>query len=199
MRTEYAAPWRQQFTVEVLQAEMAKRSSKWRLGDIDEDRREEIKRVMVEATRMWIQSLHDSVWPNIVFMVSDEVRRRSLCGRNQQCLVCHHNNNVAGNNMEHNLFHCPIAFHAAEQIEYGVWKDMVSHPFRLQSGGKRIDQQLCYLGALLQVWEEAAVLHVESVKPWTLNNSTCARLARVCVCFTTCVRCVLYAVLRVLG
>ena len=30
MRTEYAAPWRQEFTVEVLQAEMAKRSAKWR-------------------------------------------------------------------------------------------------------------------------------------------------------------------------
>jgi hypothetical protein len=172
VREEYAAPWRLEFTVEVLQAEMAKRSSMWRVGDIDEDRREEIKRVMVEATRMWIQSLHDTAWPNIVFMVSEEVRRRSLCGRNQQCLLCHHNNDVAGNNMEHNLFHCPLAFHAAEQIEYAVWKDMVSHPFTLQSGGKRIDQQLCYLGALLQGWEEAAALHVENVKPWT-NNELC--------------------------
>ena len=58
------------------------------------------------------------------------------------------------------------------QIEYAVWKDMVSHPFTLQSGGKRIDQQLCYLGALLQGWEEAAALHVENVKPWT-NDELC--------------------------
>ena len=67
VREEYAAPWRLEFTVEVLQAEMAKRSSMWRVGGIDEDRREEIKRVMVEATRMWIQSLHDTVWANIVW------------------------------------------------------------------------------------------------------------------------------------
>ena len=156
MRTEHAAPWRQEFTVEVLQAEMAKRSAKWRIVDVEEDRPEAIKRVMVAATRMWIQSLRDTAWPNIVFMVSEEIRRRSLSGRNQQCLVCHHNNNVAGNSMEHN--HCPIAHHAAEQIEYAVWTDMASHPFRLQSGGKRIDQQLCYLGGLLKVWEEATVL-----------------------------------------
>jgi hypothetical protein len=173
--------------VEVLQAEMAKRSSKWRMVGVQEDRREVIKRVMVAATRMWIQSLHDTVWPNIVFMVSEEIRRRSLSGRNQQCLICHHNNNVAGNNMEHNLFHCPMAHHAAEHIEYAVWTDMVGHPFRLQSGGKRIDQQLCYLGGLLKVWEEAAVGHVENVKPWTLNNSMCYIRAGVCTLLLVCV------------
>ena len=33
---------------------------------------------------------------------------------------------------------------------------MVSHPFRLQADAQRIDQQLCYLGSVLQVWEDAA-------------------------------------------
>ena len=41
---------------------------------------------------------------------------------------------------------------------------MVSHPFRLQAGAQRIDQQLCYLDRLLQVWEDAA--DVGMVKPW---------------------------------
>ena len=40
----------------------------------------------------------------------------------------------------------------------------MSHPFRLQAAAQRIDQQLCYLGSLLQVWEDAA--DVGMVKPW---------------------------------
>jgi hypothetical protein len=43
-----------------------------------------------------------------------------------------------------------------EHIDEAAWLAMVSHPFRLQAGGQRIDQQLCYFGTLLQVWDDAA-------------------------------------------
>jgi hypothetical protein len=51
-----------------------------------------------------------------------------------------------------------------EHIDEAAWLAMVSHPFRLQAGGQRIDQQLCYFGTLLQVWDDAA--DVGMVKPW---------------------------------
>ena len=102
------------------------------------------------------QSLHHTVWPNIVCMVSEEIRRRNRRGREEACLICHQKYDFAGNNMEHNLFHWCMAHHASEHIDVAAWQAMVRYPFRLQSGAKRIDQQLCYLGSLLQVWENAA-------------------------------------------
>ena len=57
-----------------------------------------------------------------------------------------------------------MAHHATEHIDEAAWLAMVSHPFRLQAGGQRIDQQLCYFGTLLQVWDDAA--DVGMVKPW---------------------------------
>ena len=71
---------------------------------------------------------------------------------------------------EHNLFHCPMAHHATEQIDFAVWEAMVE-----------ADQQLCCLGSL-PVLEEAGDLHAGNVKPWSLTNSTC-----VGVYFTTSV------------
>ena len=50
-----------------------------------------------------------------------------------------------------------------EHIDEAAWLAMVSHPFRLQAGGQRIDQQLCYLGTLLQVWETAAAFYAAGV------------------------------------
>jgi hypothetical protein len=72
--------------------------------------------------------------------------------------------------MEHNLFRCLITHHATEQIDRAAWEAMVSHPFRLQAGAQRIDQQLRYLGTLLQVWEDAGGLG--RVKPWS-NEDLC--------------------------
>ena len=112
------------------------------------------------------QSLHHTVWPNIVCMVSEEIRRRSRRGREEACLICHQKYDFAGNNMEHNFFHWFMAHHASEHIDVAAWQAMVRYPFRLTSGAKRIDQQLCYLGSLLQVWENAA--DVGMVTPWTL-------------------------------
>ena len=51
-----------------------------------------------------------------------------------------------------------------EHIDEAAWLAMVSHPFRLQAGGQRIDQQLCYLGTLLQVWDDAADVGIESTR-----------------------------------
>ena len=166
VREEYAAPWRHKITVAALQEEMSNRSAKWRTVEVSEERRELINQVMVETTSMWIQSLQHTVWPNIVYMVSEEIGRRSRRGREKACLICHQKCEFAGNNMEHNLFHCPMAHHASDEIDLAAWQAMVSHPFRMQSGAKRIDQQLCYLGSLLQVWENAA--DVGMVTPWTL-------------------------------
>ena len=92
MREEYAAPWRH--------------SAQWRDAEVSEERRQEINEVLVAARFMWIQSLHHTVWPNIVCMVSEEIRRRSRPGREEACLICHQKYDFAGNNMEHNLFHC---------------------------------------------------------------------------------------------
>ena len=114
---------------------------------------------------MWIQSLHETVWPNIVFMVSEEIRYRSRSGPEQTCLLCHQKYEFSGKNMGHNLFHCLIAHHATEQIDQAAWDAMVSHPFRLQAGAQRIDQQLRYLGTLLQTWEVAGGLG--RVQPWS--------------------------------
>ena len=81
-------------------------------------------------------------------------------------LDCHQKYELAENNMEHNLFYSSMARHASEHIDIAAWQAMVSHPFRLQAGSKGIDQRLCYLGSLLQVWEDAA--DIDMVKPWTL-------------------------------
>ena len=96
-------------------------------------------------------------------MVSEEIRLRSRSGRDFACLICHQKYEYVGGNMEHNLFHCPMAHHATEHIDEAAWLAMVRHPFRLQAGGQRIDQQLCYLGTLLQVWETAAAFYAAGV------------------------------------
>jgi len=166
VRTEHAAPWRHDLTVAALQVEMSNRSAKWRDGDPTEERRQEINQVLLEATSMWIPSLQHTVWPNIVLMISEEIRLRSRRGREEACLICHQKYEWAGKNIEHNLFHCSMAHHVTDQIDKDTWQAMVKHPFRLQSGGPRIDQQLCYCGTLLQVWEDAA--DIGMVKPWSL-------------------------------
>ena len=89
MREEYAAPWRHKITVAALQEEMSNRSAKRRSVEVSEERREDIKEVLVETTSMWIQSLQHTVWPNIVFMVSEEIGRRSRRGRENAGLLCH--------------------------------------------------------------------------------------------------------------
>ena len=128
-----------------------------------------------------------AVWPNIVYMVSEEIGRRSRRGREKACLICHQRSEFAGNNMEHNLFHCPLAHHASDEIDLAAWQAMVSHPFRMQSGAKRIDQQLCYLGSLLQVWENAA--DVGMVTPWTLVLISLVSCFQMFVVLYDCVTC----------
>ena len=56
-----------------LQVEMARRSGKWGTEDPTHERCQKITEIMAAATMMWIQSLHDTVWPNILFMVSEEI------------------------------------------------------------------------------------------------------------------------------
>ena len=106
VRGEYAAPWRMKFTLTALQVEMARRSAPWRERDPEDARNQKIAEVLAKATSMWIQSSHETVWPNIVFMISEEIRRRSRRGREEACLICHQKYEFAGKNMEHNLFHC---------------------------------------------------------------------------------------------
>jgi hypothetical protein len=104
MRGEYAAPWRHKFTLTTLQVEMARRAAKWRTEGPGptQERSQKITEIMAAATMMWIQSLHDTVWPNILFMVSEEIRLRSRSGRDEACLICHQKYEYAGRNMEHN-------------------------------------------------------------------------------------------------
>ena len=170
VRGEYVAPWRMKFTLTALQVEMARRSAPWRERDPEDARNQKIAEVLAKATSMWIQSLHETVWPNIVFMISEEVRWRSSSGPEQSCLMCHQKYELAGRNMDHNLFHCIITHHATEQIDRAAWEAMVKHPFRLQAGAERIDQQLRYLGTLTQVWEDAGGLG--RIKPWR-NDEIC--------------------------
>jgi hypothetical protein len=105
---EYAALWRHKFTLTALQVQMVRRSAPWRDEDFSEERNQEINQVLAAATSMWIQSLRETVWPNIVFTVSLEIRHRSRSDREEACLICHQKYEFAGKNMEHNLFHCCV-------------------------------------------------------------------------------------------
>ena len=86
--------------------EMSRRSAPRREAEPPEQRFEEINKVLAAATSMWIQSLHETVWPNIVFTVSLEIRHRSRSDREEACLICHQKYEFAGKNMDHTLFHC---------------------------------------------------------------------------------------------
>ena len=69
VREEYAAPWRHDFYVAALQKEMAKRAALWSDKETPtnpEHREEEIRDVLRAATKMWVSSLLETVWPDVV-------------------------------------------------------------------------------------------------------------------------------------
>ena len=87
----------------------------------------------------------------VTIMVSDDIRRRSRSGREQQCLICDSRVGREQHGAQFVSLH-----HATEQIDFAVWEAMVE-----------ADQQLSCLGSL-PVLEEAGDLYAENVKPWTL-------------------------------
>ena len=85
--------------------------------------------VMHAATWMWLHSLEFTVWPNVVFMVSEEIRKRSGSSPDTGlCIACGEPLEFASENMEHNLFHCSMTRNAKARVrEHATKQELVGH------------------------------------------------------------------------
>ena len=154
-----ASPWKTEHYVETEIQEMRSRLKRDRSSadEAPQELQDATAKVCHDACKSWEQSMVDNVWPNLVFAIHSEVKKRALDKETSVCSGCGENWSVSGESIEHNLFTCS-SLDAAKRyrcrIDDDVQQALQKHPFAVPRGARRITQTMQYFGSVLEQWEE---------------------------------------------
>ena len=154
--TKQAAPWKTKHHVGTLTEEMRGRIRDRVNIDADKHVQEAIDKVCRDAYDAWATSMAENVWPNLVFAIHLEIKKRAL--DNFKCQGCGVEWCFSGENIQHNLFGCQTNLDAFKrfgvEISDAVGTALEKHPFAVPRGATHITQVMQYYGTILEHWED---------------------------------------------
>ena len=153
-----AAPWRAHGYIDLLLTEM-RENRQIRGVDVPHTENDPIRDMCHHAYQLWIDSLYDNVWPNIVHAVHKCIGDR-CCSLHPMgnCARCGGEWELTGAYMQHNLFECMAAdiyYHV--QFDEERWATLKAHPFQLPHGKTAITEVMQYFGSVLKHVEQQTV------------------------------------------